>query len=449
MRGFLILCAFVTVTTAAPQQGYQYGAQPVGGQLPHALPQSEVQYSAMTSQTTDFLKDLQTVMAVQSGNLAPNFASSTQHQVVANAGGAASARMSVGQPQARYLAPEPVPGVNSFHQQQVPHQQIPQQQVPLQPVPQQLVPQQQILQQHVPQQHVQQQNFLQHQVLQQVPQQRVPLQQVPQQEIPHQQFNFQQPQALQQQPEQLAQQLPLQRQAFALQHIPEPQQAQHLQQQKQQAPESETVISKRFYLHAAPEDDEGEVKQHHVTVGKPRKNYNVVFIKSSDKSSPKTSLKITPAVNEEKTVIYVLNKKHDATDIDTQVYEPVTSTAKPEVYFIKYKTAEEAAHAQQTIQAQYDALGGSTQVSNEGVAAESSVIGALEAAATTAKHTEAEAAAESAADDAAGASEATHSPPAAQTNEQQQAVQIPVVPAAGQSAVMHSQRSNCRVLSNR
>ncbi|XP_012159049.1 homeotic protein female sterile-like [Ceratitis capitata] len=391
MRGFLILCAFVTVTTAAPQQGYQYGAQPVGGQLPHALPQSEVQYSAMTSQTTDFLKDLQTVMAVQSGNLAPNFASSTQHQVVANAGGAASARMSVGQPQARYLAPEPVPGVNSFHQQQVPHQQIPQQQVPLQPVPQQLVPQQQILQQHVPQQHVQQQNFLQHQVLQQVPQQRVPLQQ--------------------------------------------PQQAQHLQQQKQQAPESETVISKRFYLHAAPEDDEGEVKQHHVTVGKPRKNYNVVFIKSSDKSSPKTSLKITPAVNEEKTVIYVLNKKHDATDIDTQVYEPVTSTAKPEVYFIKYKTAEEAAHAQQTIQAQYDALGGSTQVSNEGVAAESSVIGALEAAATTAKHTEAEAAAESAADDAAGASEATHSPPAAQTNEQQQAVQIPVVPAAGQSAV--------------
>ncbi|XP_067626420.1 pupal cuticle protein 36 [Eurosta solidaginis] len=141
--------------------------------------------------------------------------------------------------------------------------------------------------------------------------------------------------------------------------------------------QQQAIISKRFFIHTAPEDNDEQYQEKHVTVGVPRKNYNVVFIKSPSRSHKKASIKITPAVNEEKTVIYVLNKKSDSHDIDAQVLEQPAVTTKPEVFFIKYKTAEEAQHAQQEIQAQYDALGGSSQVTDEGVAPVSSVIGSL------------------------------------------------------------------------
>ncbi|XP_011181902.1 pupal cuticle protein 36 [Zeugodacus cucurbitae] len=141
--------------------------------------------------------------------------------------------------------------------------------------------------------------------------------------------------------------------------------------------QQQAVVSKRFFIHTAPEDAEEQYQEKHITVGVPRKNYNVVFIKSPNRSQKKASIKITPAINEEKTVIYVLNKKTDGTDIDAQVLEQAPVTTKPEVFFIKYKTAEEAQHAQQEIQAQYDALGGSSQVTDEGVAPVSSVIGSL------------------------------------------------------------------------
>ncbi|XP_061386733.1 uncharacterized protein LOC133321666 [Musca vetustissima] len=148
-------------------------------------------------------------------------------------------------------------------------------------------------------------------------------------------------------------------------------------QQVQQHHQQQAIVSKRFFIHSAPEDVEEDTQEKHITIGVPKKNYNVVFIKSPSKSTKKTSIKISPAPTEEKTVIYVLNKKTDASDIQAEVVEHPTTTAKPEVFFIKYKTNEEAAHAQEQIQAQYDALGGSSQVSDEGVAPVSSVIGAL------------------------------------------------------------------------
>ncbi|KNC32435.1 hypothetical protein FF38_04961 [Lucilia cuprina] len=147
---------------------------------------------------------------------------------------------------------------------------------------------------------------------------------------------------------------------------------QQVQQQHQQA-----IVSKRFFIHSAPEDVEEDYKEKHITVGVPKKNYNVVFIKSPSKSNKKTAIKISPAPNEEKTVIYVLSKKTDASDIQAEVIEHPTTTAKPEVFFIKYKTNEEANHAQEQIQAQYDALGGTSQVTDEGVAPVTSVIGSL------------------------------------------------------------------------
>ncbi|XP_055904663.1 uncharacterized protein LOC129940370 [Eupeodes corollae] len=151
----------------------------------------------------------------------------------------------------------------------------------------------------------------------------------------------------------------------------------YLQPHHQQPQRQEPIVSKRFFIHSAPEENDDEYREKHITVGTPRKNYNVVFIKAPAKSNKKTVVKITPAVNEDKTVIYVLSKKTDAADIHAEVQEPHTSTTKPEVYFIKYKTPEEAAHAQEQIQSQYDSLGGSSQVTDEGLAPVTSVIGSL------------------------------------------------------------------------
>ncbi|XP_017119560.1 uncharacterized protein LOC108140997 [Drosophila elegans] len=167
----------------------------------------------------------------------------------------------------------------------------------------------------------------------------------------------QQPQAIYQQP--------------AVQTHHHQHQGQQVQQQQQQ---QQAIVSKRFFIHSAPEEAE-DYKERHITVGVPKRNYNVVFIKSPQRNNKKT-IKISPAANEEKTVIYVLSKKGDS-DVQAEVVEQASSTSKPEVFFIKYKTAEEAAHAQQQIQAQYDALGGSSQLTDEGVAPVTSVIGAL------------------------------------------------------------------------
>ncbi|KAH8407981.1 hypothetical protein KR222_006973, partial [Zaprionus bogoriensis] len=177
--------------------------------------------------------------------------------------------------------------------------------------------------------------------------------------------------AQQQQQQQHYQQAAPQQQTFFQQ-----QSAVHHQQQQQQL-EQQPIVSKRFFIHSAPEDVDEEYKERHITVGVPKRNYNVVFIKSPQRSNKKTSIKISPAVNEDKTVIYVLSKKTDSSDVQAEVVEQASSTSKPEVFFIKYKTNEEAAHAQQQIQAQYDALGGSSQLTDEGVAPVTSVIGAL------------------------------------------------------------------------
>ncbi|XP_037943742.1 uncharacterized protein LOC119676573 [Teleopsis dalmanni] len=161
------------------------------------------------------------------------------------------------------------------------------------------------------------------------------------------------------------------------------------QQQNQIAEKSaEALVTKRFFIHSAPEEEEEARSEKTITVGQARKNYNVVFIKAPSRAAQRTSVKIRPAANEERTVIYVLAKKHDSSEVDAQVIEPATTTSKPEVYFIKYKTSEEAAHAQQTIQAQYDNLGGSTFISNEGVSPVTSVIGSLDAVKHAAAATE-------------------------------------------------------------
>lgn len=55
--------------------------------------------------------------------------------------------------------------------------------------------------------------------------------------------------------------------------------------------------------------------------------------------------------NEEKTIVYVLSKKEDQISDFAEIPQPPAAvTHKPEVFFIKYKTKQEAADAVANIQ---------------------------------------------------------------------------------------------------
>ncbi|XP_030562929.1 mediator of RNA polymerase II transcription subunit 15 [Drosophila novamexicana] len=171
------------------------------------------------------------------------------------------------------------------------------------------------------------------------------------------------------------------------QQQPQQQQQQQIFQQQvssfgyNQQPQSYSpVVSKDIYVHVPPaEEPEERYPQPVLPVGPPRKHYRIVFIKAPTPSVSKAAVRVQQAPVEEKTIIYVLTKKPDPLELQTAIEEAAPKPiSKPEVFFIKYKTQEEAAHAQRTIQAQYDQLGGTTQVSDEGVAPVTSVIGALD-----------------------------------------------------------------------
>ncbi|ALC45827.1 TwdlG [Drosophila busckii] len=186
--------------------------------------------------------------------------------------------------------------------------------------------------------------------------------------FPNFNHNLQQQQL--QQPLQLAQQQP----QFAAYQ----QQAGSYQQQAG-AYQPHATVSKDIYVHVPPAEEEAQHYQPApLPVAPPRKHYRIVFIKAPTPSVSKTALRVQQAPVEEKTIIYVLTKKPDPLELQTAIQEAPKQISKPEVFFIKYKTQEEAAHAQRTIQAQYDQLGGTTQVSDEGVAPVTSVIGSLD-----------------------------------------------------------------------
>ncbi|XP_073828504.1 uncharacterized protein [Musca autumnalis] len=137
------------------------------------------------------------------------------------------------------------------------------------------------------------------------------------------------------------------------------------------------LVTKHFYLHTAPEDHDEQQVVKYINIGRPQKNYRVVFIDSPSNHNSKAKIIANVAPTEEKTAIYVLSKKTNALDINAEVVTPAPVNNKPEVFFIKYKTPEEAIHAQHTIQAQYDALGGTSESHNEGTIPVSSVVGSL------------------------------------------------------------------------
>ncbi|XP_055384078.1 uncharacterized protein LOC129613818 [Condylostylus longicornis] len=156
---------------------------------------------------------------------------------------------------------------------------------------------------------------------------------------------------------------------------------QQRQQQLKQSIPPAPIITKDYYVHSAPDDADDDNSLGDNSGPTPvHKHYRVIFIKApSQNKLAAQALKIAQAQQEEKTVIYVLSKKTDLIDLQNQLVKQngQSQVSKPEVFFIKYKTQEEARHAQQQIQAQYDSLGGTSSITDEGFAPVTSVIGSL------------------------------------------------------------------------
>ncbi|XP_036232210.2 pupal cuticle protein 36 [Bactrocera oleae] len=138
------------------------------------------------------------------------------------------------------------------------------------------------------------------------------------------------------------------------------------------------LVHKQFITVSAPEDHETLEKTKHFVIGRPQKNYRVVFIKAPSSSSANVKLSAEYAPQEEKTVIYVLSKKDSSLEVNDIATPAPTVPAKPDVFFIKYKTEEEAHHAQQQIQAEYDRIEGTSEHTDGGIGQQQSVVGILD-----------------------------------------------------------------------
>lgn len=127
------------------------------------------------------------------------------------------------------------------------------------------------------------------------------------------------------------------------------QQTSYAAQQQQTTQQLPPIVTKHFYVHAAPEDPEEQAGPRFVQLGRARKTYKVIFIKAPSYGASSQIIPI-PAQNEEKTIVYVLSKKPDFNQNIQLPEQPVTEPSKPDVFFIKYKTQQEAESARQQIQ---------------------------------------------------------------------------------------------------
>lgn len=131
-----------------------------------------------------------------------------------------------------------------------------------------------------------------------------------------------------------------------------------------------TEYNKEFYTYAAPElDFENNIGAEQIA-GSLKKNLRVVFIKAPENQGLSNAvLHLARQAIEQRTAIYVLSKQAVVSELANKLQALKSgSTNAPEVHFVKYRTPEDAAHAQLAIQAQYESLDGQSQHSNEGVA---------------------------------------------------------------------------------
>ncbi|KAL7727142.1 hypothetical protein ACLKA6_016101 [Drosophila palustris] len=149
---------------------------------------------------------------------------------------------------------------------------------------------------------------------------------------------------------------------------------QHQQHQQQQQQQQQELVSnefnKEFFTYAAPEEEFADPEATQNIANMLKRNLRVLFIKSPEHQGlTNAALQLAKQSSEQRTAIYVLTKQADIGELAQRLQSENQSHApKPEVHFVKYRTPEEAVRAQQLIQQQFDALGGSSRSSDEGVA---------------------------------------------------------------------------------
>ncbi|XP_073818135.1 uncharacterized protein [Musca autumnalis] len=129
-------------------------------------------------------------------------------------------------------------------------------------------------------------------------------------------------------------------------------------------------VHKEFYYFMAPEGLFDDPHAAEILAAASKKRIRVIFIKNPENKAYEDAVaRLLKQATEQRTAIYVLTKQPDLNELANK-FNAIRSNvnAKPEVHFVKYRTAEDAANAQRAIQSQYDSLGGTSQHFNGGVA---------------------------------------------------------------------------------
>ncbi|XP_013099474.2 uncharacterized protein LOC106081808 [Stomoxys calcitrans] len=129
-------------------------------------------------------------------------------------------------------------------------------------------------------------------------------------------------------------------------------------------------VQKEFYTFTAPENEFDDANAAQRLAGSIKQGLRVIFIKGPEnKGLEDAALALAKQAAQQKTAIYVLNKQADIGDLANKLNSISSSgNNKPEVHFVKYRTAADAVNAQRTIQDQYNSLGGNSHNINGGVA---------------------------------------------------------------------------------
>ncbi|XP_064550510.1 uncharacterized protein Tb [Drosophila montana] len=131
-----------------------------------------------------------------------------------------------------------------------------------------------------------------------------------------------------------------------------------------------TEFNKEFYTYSAPEADFEDNRSVGDLAASLKRNLRVLFIRAPEnKGLENAAVALAKQAAEQQTAIYVLTKQGDLTSLANRLQNlNHVNAKKPEVHFVKYRTAEDALNAQRTIQQEYDRLGGSSTSYNAGTA---------------------------------------------------------------------------------
>ncbi|XP_068153592.1 uncharacterized protein [Drosophila tropicalis] len=129
-------------------------------------------------------------------------------------------------------------------------------------------------------------------------------------------------------------------------------------------------LEKEFFTYTADEGDFYDPAASEKVSSALNKALRVVFIKGPEnRGLEDAALALAKQAAQQETAIYVLNKQADIGDLASKLNAiRNNNNNKPEVHFVKYRTPEDAANAQNAIQSQYDQLGGRSSNHDGGVA---------------------------------------------------------------------------------